>query len=150
MYLREDQIELMERIEPGLVWKWHVDPETDSKIIHLRELDLVQAREDIKHDLLCLTESGKSVLDLERQKRREQAEQKRREEAAEAVRLQERREDIENAERRYRGQNKVTIEAAFISGSLGFVLGVVAEHRFEIIHFFSSFLYQQWLNIFPK
>lgn len=138
MDLREDQIELMERIEPGLVWDWHIDPETDSKIIYLRDLGLVQAREDIKHNLLCLTESGKSVLDLARQNRCEQAEQRRREETAEATRLQERREDKEDAERRYRGQNKVTIEAAIISGSLGFVLGVIAEHRLEIIQFFNS------------
>lgn len=134
--LRDDQIELLERIEPGLVWKWHIDPETDSKIIHLRDLGYVQPREDIRHNLLCLTESGKSVLDLARQERRERAEQKRKEETAEAVRLQERREDKEDDERRYRGQNWVTIAAAFISGSLGFVLGLIAEHYFEILSFF--------------
>ena len=133
MNLRKDQIELLERVEPGLVWDWHIDPETDSKIIYLRDLGFVQAREDIKHNLLCLTESGKGVLDLTRQNRCEQAEQRRREEAAESTRIQERRVDKKDAERRYRGQNKITIEAAIISGSLGFALGAIAEHMLGII-----------------
>lgn len=99
MHLREDQIELLERIEPGLVWEWHIDPESDSRLLYLRDLGLVQAREDIKHNLLCLTELGKSLLEHERQKLREQAEQNRKEETAEAARLQELRKDTEELQK---------------------------------------------------
>ncbi len=140
--LRDEQIELLERVEPGLVWEWYIDPETDSKFICLRDtMGYIQAREDIKHNLLCLTESGKGVLELERQERRERAEQKRKEETAEAVRLQERREDKADAERRYRGQNKVAIAAAVISGSLGFILGMIAEHNLAIVRGFCAFFH---------
>lgn len=138
MDLREDQIELLERIEPGLVWKWHIDPDADSRLLCLRDLGFYTAREDLKPGLLLLTETGKSALDLNRQKRQSRIEQQTEKETAESTRLQERREDIENEERRYRGQNKATIIAGVISGSAGLILGAIAEHMLGIVQLINS------------
>lgn len=130
--------DLMEKAEKGFHWDWHQDSDTDSKLLFLRDIGYIGAREDLAPGFLFLTESGKIALYHYRQDRRKEAERQRKEEDAEAKRLQERAQDQADAERRYRNQNKVAIAAAFISGSLGFILGILAENRFAILQFLSQ------------
>ena len=65
----------------------------------------------------------------------QRAENEAKERAAEAKRLEERAEDRADQERRYRGQNRVTICAAFIS----FFLGMIVEHFSGILGFLVRF-----------
>lgn len=127
--------ELMEKAEEGFHWDWHKDDDTDSMLRYLMNIGYIGPREDIAPGFLRLTESGKIALYHYRQDRRKEAERQRKEEDAEAKRLQERAQDQADAERRYKNQNKVAIAAAFISGSLGFILGVLTEHSFAIVQF---------------
>lgn len=75
-----------------------------------------------------------ALLIVEEEKRKQEAqraENQAKERAAEAKRLKERAEDRADQERRYRGQNRVTIGAAFIS----FFLGMIVEHFSGILGF---------------
>ena len=86
-----------------------------------------------------ITPEGLSALLLVEEEKRKQeaqrAENQAKERAAEAKRLQERLEDQADAERRYRGQNRVTIGAAFIS----FFLGMIVEHFSGVLGFLVLF-----------
>ncbi len=136
--MRDDKMRLLEKLETGLHWIWFRDSETDEKLRALMGAGVCRAREDIEPGLLRLTDSGQSLLDSERQERAQKAQQQRRQEDAETKRLEERRQDLADSERHYRGQNKVTILAALISGSAGFVLGLVTDHFFDLFAFING------------
>lgn len=116
--------DLMEWLESGLYWKWHVNENVDEMLRFLMENGFCEAREDIGHDLLKLTQKGKMGLELARKQAAEKAEKQSEKEAAETKRLEERKEDRAAEERRYKGQNWTTILAAI----LGSAVTLLIEH----------------------
>ena len=96
-------------------------------------------RLDFSMNVEITPEGLSALLIVEEEKRKQEAqraENQAKERAAEAKRLQERLEDQADAERRYRGHNRVTIGAAFIS----FFLGMIVEHFSGILGFFVHLL----------
>ena len=126
-------VELMEFMESGIYWKWHVNPPVDDMLRYLMQEGCCEAREDIAPDLLRLTQKGRDALEYARDIAAQEAKKMADEEAREAKRLKERIEDKADEERRYRGQKNATIIAACLSASIGFFLGLLADHYGNIV-----------------
>lgn len=86
------------------------------------------------YDTLTVTALGREQLDAADIQRCESAERERRQQASEAQRLAERRKDHADAERRYRAQNKIAIIMPLVT----FILGVLAEHFFQLVRLIVS------------
>lgn len=127
--LTNKQINMLFRLENGMVWTWHIHPEEDNILLFLMDHNLCMAREDIAPGMLCLTQDGEIALERYRKQTAGQAKKQANYEAAEAKRLQERNEDRADQERRYRTQNKIAVIMPLVT----FALGMITEH-------FSGFL----------
>ncbi len=58
----EEQYEYLRMCADGLVWEWFKDSNGDEVLHFLMDEGLVAAREDIRENLLCLTQRGKIAL----------------------------------------------------------------------------------------
>lgn len=61
----EEQYEYLRMCADGLVWEWFKDANGDEVLRFLMDEGLVAAREDIRENLLCLTQKGKIALSEE-------------------------------------------------------------------------------------
>lgn len=58
----EEQYEYLRMCAGGLVWEWFKDANGDDVLHFLMDEGLITAREDIRKNLLCLTQRGKAAL----------------------------------------------------------------------------------------
>lgn len=58
----EEQYEYLRMCADGLVWEWFKDANGDDVLHFLMDEGLITAREDIRENLLCLTQKGKAAL----------------------------------------------------------------------------------------
>lgn len=61
----EEQYEYLRMCADGLIWEWFKDANGDEVLRFLMDEGLVAAREDIRENLLCLTQKGKIALSEE-------------------------------------------------------------------------------------
>lgn len=140
--MTREQIAMLERLENGLPWRWHIRPKEDDILRYLMAQGLCRAREDIRPGLLQLTQEGCVLLEAHRdqctQAQKEEADQN----AIEALRLKERSEDIATEERRHQEQKSTQIKTTLLSSALSFVAGVLAEYHLQIAEFFRKIIFQ--------
>lgn len=140
--MTKKQLEIMDKLEKGFAWEWHIHHEEDDVLRYLMEQGICRSREDIRSGWLELTQKGLVLLDAHRnqctQAHQEEADQK----AKETLRIKERSEDMATEERRHQEQKSTQIKAAFLSAGLSFVAGVFAEHFLQVVEIFRKILSQ--------
>ena len=140
--MTREQIAMMERLEVGLVWEWHISQEEDDILRYLMDEGICRAREDIRPGLLHLAQKGRILLEAHRDQCAQAQKEEANQNALEALRLKERSEDIAAEERRHQEQKSTQIKTTLLSSALSFVAGVLAEYHLQIAEFFGKFLFQ--------
>lgn len=113
----DKQYALLEKLEDGLVWEWHMDRDADEVLRFLMNEGIITPREDLKHGLLKLTQKGSAVLSEHRaelENLKKQADEK----------LQDKIEKKAEKKREHIFQIFLTV--------FGFVLGVIADNIMNI------------------
>ena len=127
MKFSDSQIELVKKLESGLIWDDLSDSQQDT-LHYLQDIGIAQARVDIRDNLFCLSESGKAVLSEHRRTQRAISAKVRKErddfERQESIR----QEDIRNKEneKRERQQEAIKEKAERRADQK-------REHRFQIV-----------------
>lgn len=119
----DEQIAMLERVQNGLLWKWHIDEKSDEVLYFLMDSPAcVQARADIHPDLLVLTERGKAELQTCHNMRK-QTENEAQEKA--------------NSKRQQRFQNKIAVAQVLVP-AVTFIIGLLVEHFAGLVRWFVS------------
>ena len=122
IYMDKKQIELLEKLEHGMVYQFHVGCGLDDEIRYLIDKKLCTARVDIADDLYMLTQDGIHLLASEKENAQKVAE------------------EIANKKAEKNTEFRFQLFNSILGAVVGSMATLFVEHFFEIIHFINSIL----------